>query len=438
MVTRLDHDANVRPWVQAAERARRDRALGWTSTRPPASCRRRRRRRARRAHPAGRRHRRVEPASAPGPTSPRIARRWRTRVGALVCVDGVHLTAHAPVDVAALGADFYVCSPYKFLGPHCGVPGRRAGAARDAAPGQAAALHRRRARAVRARHAALRAAGRHDRRGRLPRRARRRRRGDRREPGWPPRWPRSRSTRTGCASGSRTGCAALPGVTLWSRAAHRTPTLLLTFADRHGRPTPTGSSPSAGSTRPAGQLLRDRGLPPARAWATPAACGSGWRRTPTTTTSTGCSTACARSLRPLTGAGRDGTVPPGLRPGRGEAPTSVSAVRRAGHGSRSPSSQECPPWPATPCPARCTTSAWPRGSAARWRTPFRAEPGRGGGRQRLPHRRRRQRGLGPVDPGQRRGHRGAPGGQRRPADRQPAAGWPPSRAPAACRWSRPC
>ena len=41
--------------------------------------------------------------------------------GALVAVDGVHLTAHAPVDVAALGADFVTCSPYKFLGPHCGV-----------------------------------------------------------------------------------------------------------------------------------------------------------------------------------------------------------------------------------------------------------------------------------------------------------------------------
>ena len=41
-------------------------------------------------------------------------------VGALVFVDGVHLTAHAPVDVAALGADLFACSPYKFLGPHLG------------------------------------------------------------------------------------------------------------------------------------------------------------------------------------------------------------------------------------------------------------------------------------------------------------------------------
>jgi selenocysteine lyase/cysteine desulfurase len=40
-------------------------------------------------------------------------------VGALVYVDGVHYAAHASVDVAALGADFFVCSPYKFFGPHC-------------------------------------------------------------------------------------------------------------------------------------------------------------------------------------------------------------------------------------------------------------------------------------------------------------------------------
>ena len=36
-------------------------------------------------------------------------------------VDGVHLTPHAPVDVVALGADFFGCSPYKFFGPHHGI-----------------------------------------------------------------------------------------------------------------------------------------------------------------------------------------------------------------------------------------------------------------------------------------------------------------------------
>jgi selenocysteine lyase/cysteine desulfurase len=41
--------------------------------------------------------------------------------GALLAVDGVHLTAHAGIDVTALGADLFTCSPYKFCGPHCGV-----------------------------------------------------------------------------------------------------------------------------------------------------------------------------------------------------------------------------------------------------------------------------------------------------------------------------
>src|SRR6185437_17009178 len=39
-------------------------------------------------------------------------------VGAFCYVDGVHATPHMPVDVAALGADFYVTSAYKWAGPH--------------------------------------------------------------------------------------------------------------------------------------------------------------------------------------------------------------------------------------------------------------------------------------------------------------------------------
>jgi len=41
--------------------------------------------------------------------------------GALTYVDGVHATAHGPVDVAALGADFYATSAYKWAGPHIGA-----------------------------------------------------------------------------------------------------------------------------------------------------------------------------------------------------------------------------------------------------------------------------------------------------------------------------
>ena len=42
-------------------------------------------------------------------------------VGALVHVDAVHHAAHAAPDIAAMGADLVVCSPYKFFGPHCGA-----------------------------------------------------------------------------------------------------------------------------------------------------------------------------------------------------------------------------------------------------------------------------------------------------------------------------
>ena len=41
--------------------------------------------------------------------------------GALSYVDGVHATPHGPVDVAALGADFYATSAYKWSGPHVGA-----------------------------------------------------------------------------------------------------------------------------------------------------------------------------------------------------------------------------------------------------------------------------------------------------------------------------
>jgi len=41
--------------------------------------------------------------------------------GALSYVDGVHATPHGPTDVAALGADFYATSAYKWSGPHIGA-----------------------------------------------------------------------------------------------------------------------------------------------------------------------------------------------------------------------------------------------------------------------------------------------------------------------------
>jgi len=55
-------------------------------------------------------------------TRPRYVRsRLVHAAGALLYVDGVHYAAHSLVDLSGLGADFFVCSPYKFCGPHLGV-----------------------------------------------------------------------------------------------------------------------------------------------------------------------------------------------------------------------------------------------------------------------------------------------------------------------------
>ncbi|MFF8953968.1 cysteine desulfurase-like protein [Streptomyces sp. NPDC014940] len=119
VLSRLDHDANVRPWIQAAERA--GVTVRWIEIVPETmeldldSYERALTSRTRLVA--------VTAASNVLGTKPpvrRIADRAH-EVGALVYVDGVHYAAHHLVDVPALGADLFVCSPYKFFGPHCGV-----------------------------------------------------------------------------------------------------------------------------------------------------------------------------------------------------------------------------------------------------------------------------------------------------------------------------
>ncbi|MET9790089.1 cysteine desulfurase-like protein [Streptomyces canus] len=115
VVTRLDHDANIRPWVQSGATVR------WAEFDPKTGELTVDAIRA----VLSERTRLVAVTAASNligtrPDIPAIARAAH-EVGALVHVDGVHHTAHALVDVEALGADFFVCSPYKFLGPHHGV-----------------------------------------------------------------------------------------------------------------------------------------------------------------------------------------------------------------------------------------------------------------------------------------------------------------------------
>ncbi len=117
VVSRLDHDANIRPWLIAAQRV--GAMVRWLEFDPVTT----------------------EPAPIESVLSERTrlvaitaaSNLFGTRphlgstaaavhdVGALLSVDAVHLVPHAPVSLSGLGADVVLCSPYKFFGPHLGV-----------------------------------------------------------------------------------------------------------------------------------------------------------------------------------------------------------------------------------------------------------------------------------------------------------------------------
>ena len=119
VVTRLDHDANISPWLLVAEDkgckvtwidfdvedctlkldefekalARKPRivAFGYAS-------------------------------NAVGTINPvRQITKMARDAGALVYIDAVQYAPHGPIDVQAIGCDFLVCSSYKFFGPHAGI-----------------------------------------------------------------------------------------------------------------------------------------------------------------------------------------------------------------------------------------------------------------------------------------------------------------------------
>jgi len=119
ILTRLDHDANITPWVMAARE--RSVTVRWLDFHPedgtlaleqlPSLLNERTRLLA------------ITHASNALGTIPDVARAGALaqEAGALVYVDAVHYAPHNLLDVQALGADFLVSSAYKYFGPHTGI-----------------------------------------------------------------------------------------------------------------------------------------------------------------------------------------------------------------------------------------------------------------------------------------------------------------------------
>jgi cysteine desulfurase family protein (TIGR01976 family) len=119
VVTRLDHDANITPWVMAAE----DRGckVSWVDFHPEDGTLNMEQMQA----AIARKPRLVAvgyASNALGTINPvgKITQ-MAHEAGALVYIDAVQYAPHGPIDVQILDCDFLVCSSYKFFGPHMGV-----------------------------------------------------------------------------------------------------------------------------------------------------------------------------------------------------------------------------------------------------------------------------------------------------------------------------
>jgi len=118
LVTRLDHDANVTPWLALEEKGV---TIRWAEIHEE-NCT------LDLADLASKINDRTKlvavgyASNAVGTINPvKAIIQLAHAAGALAYVDAVHYGPHGLIDVAALDCDFLVCSTYKFFGPHMGV-----------------------------------------------------------------------------------------------------------------------------------------------------------------------------------------------------------------------------------------------------------------------------------------------------------------------------
>jgi len=123
LVTRLDHDGNIAPWLELAHdlgvhvgfvEIHSDTTLDLDDLERQLTDRTRVV-----AFPL------ASNAFGTVPDATRVVELAHA-TGALAWADAVHYGPHAPIDVAALGVDVLLCSPYKFFGPHLGLAFGRA------------------------------------------------------------------------------------------------------------------------------------------------------------------------------------------------------------------------------------------------------------------------------------------------------------------------
>lgn len=119
VVTRLDHDANISPWLRAA--ADRGATVRWV----PFDTSIYRLDLERLADAVGPRTRLVAVTHASNAIGTIVDIARATRIahdaGALIMVDAVHYAPHGLIDIAATDCDFLIASAYKFFGPHIGA-----------------------------------------------------------------------------------------------------------------------------------------------------------------------------------------------------------------------------------------------------------------------------------------------------------------------------
>src|SRR5271169_4024218 len=118
LVTRLDHDANVSPWLALEEKGV---TVRWAEIHT-GDCTLDVEDLAAKLNPKTRLVAIGYASNAVGTINPvKEIVRLAHAAGALAYVDAVHYAPHGLIDVAALDCDFLVCSTYKFFGPHMGV-----------------------------------------------------------------------------------------------------------------------------------------------------------------------------------------------------------------------------------------------------------------------------------------------------------------------------